>query len=64
LTVPPLWHSIPRKKKSEIIKERKPREEVTATSVNRRRGEWKRGRKEEYREEGTQRQALTVSMAE
>jgi hypothetical protein len=33
--------------KREIIRERKPREEVITT--NRTRGEWERGREEEYR---------------
>jgi hypothetical protein len=64
IDLPPLWHSILRKEKREIIRERKPREEVITTSTNRTREERKRGREEECREESTKRPALTVSTAE
>jgi hypothetical protein len=45
IDIPPLWHSILRKEKREIIRERKPREEsITTRSTNRTRGELKRGK--------------------
>jgi hypothetical protein len=51
-----LWHSILKKEKRELIRERIPREEIITTrSTNRRRGELKRGREEEHTEQGTRR---------
>jgi hypothetical protein len=51
-----------RKEKREIIRERKPREEIITITrpTNRTGGERKRGREEEHREEGTKRPALST----
>jgi hypothetical protein len=62
IDIPPLWHSILRKEKRVIIRERKPREEIITTrSTNRARGESKRGREEEHTEQSTKRPALSAA---
>jgi hypothetical protein len=61
IDIPPLWHSVLRKEKREIMRERKPREEII--TIKGTRGEWKRGREEEYIE-GVPRDQHSASTAE
>jgi hypothetical protein len=63
IDIPPLWHSILRKEKREVIIERKPREEIITTrSTNRKGGELKIRREVEHAEQGTKRPALTAGI--